>query len=281
MRRSSLVRRARLRLHIEPVWHSFVNRSQALRLINMLRGQLSRSPILDAGAGSGYTAILLAARGARVVALDIDSSRLAQLSDRLRTAPTACKVDIVVGSGEQIPFTSRTFELVFCNSVLEHVQDDRMMIAECARVLAPGGILALTVPNQSLRFGERYQRFWCWVWSLPQWVKNLLLDSQLAATQGLQEAQECVEKKFDHRRRYSLESLKETLGEHHLVVVNHSPYLTRLGAFWHDIIIAFSLPTLHALTYYGHLLNRIDRTLAKPTDMGKGFALVAVREAVR
>lgn len=68
------------------------------------------------------------------------------------------------------------------------------MIAECARVLAPGGILALTVPNQSLRFGERYQRFWCWVWSLPQWVKNLLLDSQLAATQGLQEAQECVEK---------------------------------------------------------------------------------------
>ncbi|MGH3772586.1 MAG: class I SAM-dependent methyltransferase [Pseudonocardiaceae bacterium] len=258
-----------------------MNRSQALRLISMLRSQLDRSPILDAGAGSGYIAILLAARGARVVALDTDYSRLAQLADRLRTAPTACKVDIVVASGEQIPFTSRTFELVFCNSVLEHVQDDRMMIAECARVLAPDGILALTVPDQSLRFGDRYQRFWHWIWSLPQGVKNLLLDSQLAATQDFQEAQECVEKKFDHRRRYRLESLKEILSEHHLVVVKHSSYLTRLGAFWHDIIIAFGLPALHALAYYGHLLNRIDRALVKPTDVGKGFALVAVREAVR
>lgn len=47
----------------------------------------------------------------------------------------------------QIPFDDNTFELVFCNHVLEHVQDDRQCMREIYRVLKPGGWAILQVPQ--------------------------------------------------------------------------------------------------------------------------------------
>ena len=45
-----------------------------------------------------------------------------------------------------IPLESNTYDVVFCNHVLEHVQDDARCMSELARVLAPGGLAIMQVP---------------------------------------------------------------------------------------------------------------------------------------
>jgi len=46
----------------------------------------------------------------------------------------------------QIPFEENTFDVVLCNHVLEHVQDDIKAVSEIYRVLKPGGFAILQVP---------------------------------------------------------------------------------------------------------------------------------------
>ena len=46
----------------------------------------------------------------------------------------------------QIPFEENTFDVIFCNHVLEHVDDDILAMKEMRRVLKPGGWAILQVP---------------------------------------------------------------------------------------------------------------------------------------
>jgi SAM-dependent methyltransferase len=48
--------------------------------------------------------------------------------------------------GSAISFPDASFELVTALDVIEHCQDDAAVLSECARVLRPGGLLAITVP---------------------------------------------------------------------------------------------------------------------------------------
>lgn len=54
--------------------------------------------------------------------------------------------DVVDMDIQAIPFADDSFDLILCNHVLEHVQDDRSAMRELHRVLAPGGIAVLQVP---------------------------------------------------------------------------------------------------------------------------------------
>lgn len=46
----------------------------------------------------------------------------------------------------QIPFADNTFDVIFCNHVLEHVADDLLAMKEMRRVLKPGGWAILQIP---------------------------------------------------------------------------------------------------------------------------------------
>ena len=52
----------------------------------------------------------------------------------------------LLAAGHALPFVHGSFDLVFSSQVLEHVPDDAPVLAECARVLRPGGELVLSVP---------------------------------------------------------------------------------------------------------------------------------------
>ncbi len=55
---------------------------------------------------------------------------------------------------EQLP--DSTFDLVLCLSVLEHLWQPERMLAECRRLLAPGGLLLINVPSWR---GKRFLEF--------------------------------------------------------------------------------------------------------------------------
>lgn len=108
--------------------------------------------LLDLGCGGGRHAYEAFRRGARVVALDADGAEVkdvAALCAAMAGAgevPAGAAAAAVQGDGLHLPFPDGAFDRVIAAEVLEHIPDDAGAAAELARVLRPGGTIAVTVP---------------------------------------------------------------------------------------------------------------------------------------
>jgi len=119
-------------------------------------GLKSGDKILDLGCGFGRHAFEAARRGASVVALDAGrdevegvAATFAAMVEAGELSSENLHVAAVQGDALAIPFPDGTFDRVICSEVLEHIPDDIGAMRELARVLRPGGTMAITVP----RFG--------------------------------------------------------------------------------------------------------------------------------
>ncbi|HJQ44756.1 MAG TPA: class I SAM-dependent methyltransferase [Amycolatopsis sp.] len=98
--------------------------------------------VLEAGCGEGYGAALIAERAERVVALDYDEPTTAHV------AGCYPQVGAVRGNLAFLPLRSSTVDVVANFQVIEHLWDQVGFLAECRRVLRPGGRLLVTTPNR-------------------------------------------------------------------------------------------------------------------------------------
>ncbi|MDE3044026.1 MAG: class I SAM-dependent methyltransferase [Acidobacteriota bacterium] len=112
--------------------------------------------LLDLGCGFGRHAFEAARRGAHVVALDAGRdevvgvvSTLVAMAEAGELSVATTRATAVQGDALALPFVDGTFDRVICSEVLEHIPDDVAAMRELARVLRPGGTMAVTVP----RFG--------------------------------------------------------------------------------------------------------------------------------
>ena len=109
--------------------------------------------VLDMGCGAGRHAFEMYRRGGDVIAFDQDGDELAGVLDlfgAMRDAgevPDGAEADIKEGDALSLPFADGEFDRVVAAEVLEHIADDTAAIAELARVLRPGGTMAVTVPR--------------------------------------------------------------------------------------------------------------------------------------
>ena len=111
-------------------------------------------PVLDLGCGRGYWMEHLAGRGVAAVGVEHDPRRAALAA---RHGP------VVAGDGARLPLAAASVAVVWCLHVLHHLPDPAGVLAECRRVLRPGGtlILAETVEdNPLLRVGRRLHDSW-------------------------------------------------------------------------------------------------------------------------
>jgi len=108
--------------------------------------------VLDLGCGGGRHAFEAYRRGAAVVAFDANHGELRQVGEvaaAMRAtgkAPAQARAAMVGGDATAMPFGGEVFDRVIAAEVLEHVPGDRPALAEIARLLRPGGLLAVTVP---------------------------------------------------------------------------------------------------------------------------------------
>lgn len=104
-------------------------------------GESSR--VADVGTGTGFVAAGLAPRVERVVGIDDAPAMLEVAGENLR-ALGASNVGLVVGEASRLPLGDGVVDAAFANMVLHHAEDPEAMIGEMARVVRPGGTVALT-----------------------------------------------------------------------------------------------------------------------------------------
>src|SRR5206468_5663318 len=95
--------------------------------------------VLDADCGGGGTAVSLAEESTFAVGLDLDA-RFLDSGTRLVRERGVRNAAFVQGDGARLPFRASAFDAVFSHSVIEHVSSAPAYLAECHRVLRPGGV---------------------------------------------------------------------------------------------------------------------------------------------
>ncbi|GAA4430970.1 class I SAM-dependent methyltransferase [Actinokineospora soli] len=107
-----------------------------------LVGHCADAVVLEAGCGEGYGADLLAGAARHVIALDYDAQTAAHVA---RAYPA---VSAVRGNLAGLPLRDGAVDVVANLQVIEHLWDQEGFLAECRRVLRPGGVLLVTTPNR-------------------------------------------------------------------------------------------------------------------------------------
>ena len=121
---------------------SYVWRRGQDRRLDLIRQHvpLENRRILDIGCGVGMYVSRFRAFSNSVYGIDVEPDRVVTGS---RNHP-----NLMVARGEDLPFQSCAFDVVFLHEVLEHVDDDSQVLREVARVLSPGGHAVIFVPNR-------------------------------------------------------------------------------------------------------------------------------------
>ncbi|MBL7161414.1 MAG: class I SAM-dependent methyltransferase [Anaerolineales bacterium] len=141
--------KAALRGEPSYVWRA--GQDRRLKMILDAAGERVTGRVLENGCGVGMYVEKLSAHGGEVIGLEYDFERAVEAHENSPYITNA--------AGEHLPFPAGTFDLILSHEVIEHVQDDRLAIAEMVRALRPGGRIVLFCPNRGYPF-ETHGIYW-------------------------------------------------------------------------------------------------------------------------
>jgi len=174
----------------------FIRSRSVLKKIEVKSGE----KVFDAGCGVGLYSLRIAYKGAYAVGGDL--SPLFKYSLLFGDAKLTKRVDFIMMDLNYTPIKSESFEKILCVDVLEHIPNDRKVIAEFSRILKKNGEILIHVPNL-----KRYTR-----------LKNSAKIKQMS-----------LEKLYGHfRYGYTLDQLSTLLKENNIDICD---YIYTFG-FW-------------------------------------------------
>lgn len=131
--------------------------AESIRRVNAVQdlviGRLLRSVcrtgwrVLEAGSGSGRIVNFLC-RYPDVFGVGVDYSDEGNALGSRTASALDADVRFVCGDLTMLPFPSGSFDLVFSDSVIEHLPNTQAAVVEMARVARPGGLVIITTPNR-------------------------------------------------------------------------------------------------------------------------------------
>ncbi len=117
-----------------------VLKQQKLREITALLGDTADEDCLDLGSDNGVVSLLLRRRGGRWASADLDPAAVAAIGGLVGD-------EVYQLEGPRLPFPDDRFDTVVVVDLLEHVEDDRLLVDELRRITRPGGRLVVNVPH--------------------------------------------------------------------------------------------------------------------------------------
>jgi 2-polyprenyl-3-methyl-5-hydroxy-6-metoxy-1,4-benzoquinol methylase len=101
--------------------------------------------LFDAGTGTALIPLELLSRGVRatVVAADAAAHMLRLAEENVSRAGLSDRIHCVQRDCKRLPEASGTFDAVMSNSIVHHIPEPAGVVAECWRILRPGGLLFL------------------------------------------------------------------------------------------------------------------------------------------
>lgn len=126
---------------------------QRRQLRSMFLGRTVPGTLLEVGCGSGRFLNRMRRAGWRVQGTDFDPAVARRVHGRY-----GLRID--VGDLAELAYPAAAYDAVAASQVIEHVHDPIAMLAECFRVLRPGGRLVITTPNALGLPHRLYGRYW-------------------------------------------------------------------------------------------------------------------------
>jgi SAM-dependent methyltransferase len=122
---------------------AYLNHETWIRPALAQLGDLRNLDVLDYGCGHGMAAVVMARNGGHVTAFDLSPRYLTEVTRR--ALANDVHVSCVQADGHRLPFADGSFDRIWGNAVLHHL-DLRTAAREVRRVLRPGGIAVFCEP---------------------------------------------------------------------------------------------------------------------------------------
>jgi ubiquinone/menaquinone biosynthesis C-methylase UbiE len=103
--------------------------------------------VLDVGCGTGPMVDFFCSRDLRYYGLDVATGMLDSITEQFRSKPYFSRIELKVGSAEKVPYPDAYFDHYVGMGLLEYLIDMQPTFREIARVVKPGGLAVLTIPN--------------------------------------------------------------------------------------------------------------------------------------
>lgn len=158
-----LMSAANIRRYDQPSADAMYPLEYAFHLLGTLRDR----HVLNLGCGEGFDAVILAALGARVVAVDVSDEAVALTHARVAANGLGDRVVAAVGDASALPVVTASVDAVLAAAVMHHV-DMPSAAAELARVLRPGCVAVFREPLAGPRFVRALKR----ILPLPEVADN-------------------------------------------------------------------------------------------------------------
>lgn len=183
--------------------------------------------ILDGGCGRGfYLRFIRHICGAELTGLELAYPLVHIARDALSGLP---HITLINGSLYNIPYPAATFDKVILSEVLEHIPDDVHALREVARVIRPGGLIAITVPHANYPF------WWDPInKTLETLFKTHIRRGLLAGIWA------------NHVRLYTREQLQSAVLSAGLEIVKERSFTHHCFPFIHNIVYGFGKTALEA-----------------------------------
>lgn len=102
--------------------------------------------VLEVGCGAGTDLVRFARNGAIITGVDLAPSSIGLAAQNCALEHLPAR--LLVADGQALPFRDGSFDFVYAHGVVQYTTDDRALVADCRRVLKPGGVAVFQVYNR-------------------------------------------------------------------------------------------------------------------------------------
>jgi len=203
--------------------------------------------LLDCACGRGfYLKYYRTVSAVSLVGLELEAPILAKAQAHVGNLPD---ITLVQGNIYQLPFPDAYFDGVILSEILEHVDDDVRGLQEVYRVLKPGGVVAITVPNANYPF----------MWDPINKTLETLFNTKIrrGVLAGIW---------ANHVRLYTLAQLREAVSAAGFAIEAERAFTHHSFPFIHNLVYGLGKPWLESGMMPAQMAKAADRTTFDQND---------------